>query len=260
MAGRKWMLIAGLGLLVLMLVALAIFFILLENKPPIATVAVTEKGGLVNLAPEGSPIPPGPAEPTYPPASPTTLPTFPAATATKPSFPTTTAIPITTRSPETATPPTTSTLQSIIPWKIKIPAISIDTYVERVGVTKEGLMDIPKNIWNTAWFGNGGFKPGELGNAVIAGHLDAPGTKAVFWDLDKLKPQDKVYVINREGHQLTFEVRNSQAFALDNAPLTTVFGPAQTSNLNLITCNGAFDRASRSYNKRLVVFTKLTQG
>jgi LPXTG-site transpeptidase (sortase) family protein len=154
----------------------------------------------------------------------------------------------------TATPQPT---HSIIPVKIKIPAINVDTFVERVGLTKDGLMDVPKNIWNTGWFGNGGYRPGDPGNAVIAGHLDAPGTKAVFWDLDKLKAGDKVILTDQAGKQLTFEVVDKQVYPYNDAPLQQIFGPSPQAQLNLITCGGTFDRASQNYNTRLVVYTRL---
>jgi LPXTG-site transpeptidase (sortase) family protein len=144
-----------------------------------------------------------------------------------------------------------------VPRKIRIPAIKVDTFVEQVGITAEGNMDVPKNIWNTAWLRDGGYRPGQAGNAVIAGHLDAPGTAAVFWDLDKLKLGDKLYITDAAGKELTFQVVDRQFYPYNNAPLVKIFGPSTEPRLNLITCGGVFDRASHSYDQRLIVFTKL---
>jgi LPXTG-site transpeptidase (sortase) family protein len=215
-----------------------------ENSQP--TSVAVEKGGLINLAPEANatPQPTGPVEPTLAPTLPPSPTPLPSKAPTIPATPAATATPV----PQT---------RGIIPRKIRIPAIKIDTFVEWVGVAKDGTMDVPKNIWNTAWFGDGGFRPGDPGNAVIAGHLDAPGTKAIFWDLDKLKPGDKIFLNDADNRELVFEVLNSQAYPLDNAPLALIFGPSSEAHLNLITCNGTFDKTSRNYNKRLIVFTRL---
>ncbi|MDP1709741.1 MAG: class F sortase, partial [Candidatus Komeilibacteria bacterium] len=57
-----------------------------------------------------------------------------------------------------------------LPLRLKIPEINVDSVVEYVALTPDGAMDIPKNIGDVAWF-NLGPRPGESGNAVIAGHF-----------------------------------------------------------------------------------------
>lgn len=225
------------------------------NLPPVDNTS-NSKGGLIYLSPE--PVvtgrPSGPAVPTPMPSSDTQGGLAQASLAVSPSqtYPGSDLVaptPVFTTSPVLP--------RFIIPYKIKIPSISIDTFVERVGVASDGSMDTPKNIWNTAWFGNGGYKPGERGNAVIAGHLDAPGTKAIFWDLDKIKPGAQIYLSDTGGRELTFEVTSLKDYLVAEAPLAQIFGPSTEPHLNLITCSGVFSRASHLYNKRLVVFTKL---
>jgi sortase A len=50
---------------------------------------------------------------------------------------------------------------------------------------------------------------------------------------------------------------DKQVYPYNDAPLQQIFGPSPQAHLNLITCGGTFDRASRNYNKRLVVYTRL---
>jgi len=50
-------------------------------------------------------------------------------------------------------------------------------------------------------------------------------------------------------------ITGSEYYTPDNAPLQDIFGAATTLNLNLITCGGTFDPATRHYDQRLVVFT-----
>ena len=48
--------------------------------------------------------------------------------------------------------------------------------------------------WDTAWFAPG-VRPGQPGNAVIAGHVDYAGIgPVVFWNLRTLTPGAEVWV------------------------------------------------------------------
>jgi LPXTG-site transpeptidase (sortase) family protein len=254
---RKGFIAIGAGLIGVIVLAVAVILVVSAAIPP-ATAGFEKGAQLTQLPAPATPLPTGPTEPTpAPPSAAAAVPAPPGTTArqaTAATFPAAAAslAPVTTAA--TANP---QPANYIIPVKIKIPAIKVDTFVERVGLTKDGLMDVPKNIWNTAWFGNGGYRPGDPGNAVIAGHLDAPGTKAVFWDLDKLKAGDKVILTGQAGKQLTFEVVDKQVYPYNDAPLQQIFGASSEAHLNLITCGGTFDRASQNYNKRLVVYTRL---
>ena len=144
----------------------------------------------------------------------------------------------------------------ITPYRIRIPALGIDTVVEPVGVTATGLMEVPGNLWDTAWLQTG-VKPGALGQAVIDGHLDSVKGSAVFSDLHRLHPGDRIYVSDAAGAELTFTVSALQEAPLDGFPSLRVFGPAKGRFLNLITCAGHFDPTRRTYDHRLVVFTQL---
>jgi sortase (surface protein transpeptidase) len=166
--------------------------------------------------------------------------------------------PISTVKPEIGT--LASTLHPangpITPYRIRIPALGIDTLVEPVGTTASGLMDVPGNLWNTAWLRTG-VKPGATGQAVIDGHLDSVKGSAIFSDLHQLHPGDRIYVSDADGRELTFSVNALEVLPLDGFPTLRVFGPAHGRLLNLITCAGHFDLARRTYDHRLVVFAEL---
>ncbi len=166
--------------------------------------------------------------------------------------------PVPTKAPPANIPPvTTGTVPRNVglPVRVIIPSIGVDAAVEQVGVTADGVMDTPANPWNTAWYAPG-VKPGQLGNAAIAGHVDYHGIgPVVFWDLNKLAVGAEVLVVTDAGQTLRFVVRGSEYYTDDNAPLLDIFGPANTVDLNLITCGGTFDPTTRHYDQRLVVFT-----
>lgn len=139
--------------------------------------------------------------------------------------------------------------------RILIPRIGVDATIEPVGVDADGNMDVPSDPWNTAWFAPG-TRPGQLGNAAIAGHVDYRGIgPVVFWDLNQLAPGDEVLIVTDNGLTLRFVVLGAANYSPSNAPLVEIFGPAGTPNLNLITCAGSFNRTTGQYDQRLVVYT-----
>jgi len=144
----------------------------------------------------------------------------------------------------------------VVPVRLRIPALGIDTNIEALGLQSSGAMDVPSNIWNAGWLSSGP-KPGEAGNAVIAGHRDSVKGEAVFWSLENLSPGDKVYVSDSTGNELTFVVTEVASYPLESTPLERVFGVSDQSQLNLITCYGDFVKDQHTYNKRLVVYTRL---
>ncbi len=143
-----------------------------------------------------------------------------------------------------------------IPVRLKIPKINVDATIQQVGVTSQGAMAVPTNTVDVGWF-NLGPHPGEQGSAVIAGHFDDKhGEAGVFSDLDKLKKGDKIYVEDDTEAFLTFVVQESRTYNPGYAD--DVFGQGNGVHLNLITCDGVWDTARKSYSKRLVVFTDMT--
>jgi sortase A len=153
-----------------------------------------------------------------------------------------------------ATTPPAVTIQN--PSRVRIPSLGVNAPVESVGLDEGGRMDVPKDYDNVGWY-NRGFKPGEIGSAVVAGHLDSPTGAAVFYRLEQLGPGDEVIVEGSDGSSLTFVVETSRQYADASFPINQVFDTADTVRLNLITCDGIFNRSSRLYSHRLVVYTVL---
>jgi sortase A len=145
----------------------------------------------------------------------------------------------------------------IVPIRIVIPAISVDAHVEHVGVGSNGHMQVPRRYENTAWYARG-FFPGEAGSAVIAGHIDnSLGRAGVFISLEDLEVGDDIFVYDEQGNNLHFKVESYERYHYLQAPLDRIFGPRDESYLNLITCVGEWLTSARSYEERLVVYTRL---
>ncbi len=142
------------------------------------------------------------------------------------------------------------------PVRLQIPAIGVDAVVEEVGEDAVGRMDTPTRVEDVAWY-ESGVAPGEIGNAVMAGHLDrADGRPAVFWSLGKLRPGDEILVTDAGGAEYRFQVTQVAVYPYDEAPLAEIFGFSLRSRLNLITCRGRWDRKQGTYQERLVVFSE----
>ena len=144
----------------------------------------------------------------------------------------------------------------VTPYRLRILALSIDTRIEAVDVTARRMMDVPSNIWDAAWL-RSGVKPGAPGQAVIDGHLDSVAGSAVFGELSRLHPGDRIFVSDQDGNELNFRITALRVEPLDGFPTLRVFGPSQRRLLNLITCAGRYDAARRTYDHRLVVFAEL---
>lgn len=136
--------------------------------------------------------------------------------------------------------------------RLKIPKIHVDANIESVGLTANGAMDVSKGPSNAAWF-EPGPRPGEIGSAVLAGHY---GWKAgsVFDNLHKLRKGDRLHIEDDKGRITSFIVRKIRRYSPE-ANASAVFRSNDgKSHLNLITCEGVWNKTSRSYSKRLVVF------
>ncbi len=171
----------------------------------------------------------------------------------------------TATSTATSLPTPTATPYPLPAW-ISSPKARIDASVTQVGADAQGVMLAPEGpnsdpVWFTTFWWEYGAKPGEIGNAVIAGHLDRKdGSPAVFWWLRLLRVGDSVYIRDAMGATLHFVVMDVETYLNptggQNDPiLQRIFGPATTANLNLITCTG--DWTGKEYNKKLVVYTTL---
>ncbi len=142
------------------------------------------------------------------------------------------------------------------PNQLIIPALDIVAHVESVGAYRTGRMRSPSNFFNVAWYQEGP-RPGEAGNAVIAGHLDnALGLSGVFKDLDKLLPGDDVYVATLSGEEQHFKVVRIAEYHYTEVPINELFGTQEGINLNLVTCAGIWIKREKTYDRRLVVYTQ----
>ncbi len=144
------------------------------------------------------------------------------------------------------------------PIRLVIEDLGIKSEVEHVGLTENKAMDVPKEKLNVAWYELGA-KPGEVGSAVITGHFDWYDGPAVFFNLDKLEPGDEIEVVAREDEVLRFLVTEKTFYTNEDFPIDLVFARKDKKRLNLITCDGVFNRQTNEYDEKLVIFSELIE-
>jgi sortase (surface protein transpeptidase) len=127
-----------------------------------------------------------------------------------------------------------------------------------LGLEDDGSLEVPPEGFPAGWFTESP-TPGELGPAIIAGHVDWGGDPGVFYDLRQLVPGDEVTVSRQDGSTAVFRVTRVDRYPKDDFPTELVYGNIDHAGLRLITCGGSFDAQARSYVDNIVAFAELVR-
>jgi Sortase domain len=142
------------------------------------------------------------------------------------------------------------------PVRVRIAAIGVNAPLIALGLDANRALEVPERFDVAGWW-SGGYRPGEPGPAVIAGHVDSKTGPAVFYRLGKLKRGDAVTVERRDGSAVRFTVREVGHYAKTAFPTKRVYGPTPRPTLRLITCSGDFDRSTGHYVDNTVVYAEI---
>lgn len=138
------------------------------------------------------------------------------------------------------------------PTRLVIPKIGVDTNILAMGLTTAGDMESPRTNEDSGWYKYGP-RPGNIGSAVIAGHVGV-GSSAVFSRLALLVKGDIVSVTDDRGQSVSFVVREMRVYDHETES-SEVFDNSTGAYLNLITCSGDWNPERNTYAERLVIFT-----
>ena len=145
------------------------------------------------------------------------------------------------------------------PVTLTIPSIGVQAPLVTLGLTASGALQVPSSTAVAGWY-TGSPRPGAVGSAVIAGHIDSRAGPGVFFRLSQLRPNDRVYVRRADGTLAEFRVTAVRTYAKDHFPTLAVYGPAPDPELRLITCGGDFDPGTRACLSNVVVYAVGTDG
>jgi LPXTG-site transpeptidase (sortase) family protein len=110
----------------------------------------------------------------------------------------------------------------------------------------EGTWEVPPFVAGHAEFTAGA---GQLGNAVLLGHVTSISLGNVFEHLDRVRPGDLMYVAS-EDEEYTYQV--TEVLTVSRTDVS-VLQPWDAPGISLITCTGAWLPQIRDYAQRLVV-------
>ena len=141
-----------------------------------------------------------------------------------------------------------------VPVRIMIPSIAVDAVIEKVNLATDGSMAVPKDPLDAAWYALGP-RPGERGSAVIAGHVNWINDQTgVFADLHKVQLGDTILVRDDLGVTVSFVVRERRRYDAAADAKDIFSSDDGKAHLNIITCDGVWDKSTQQYSERLVVF------
>ena len=140
------------------------------------------------------------------------------------------------------------------PIRIRIPSIGVDSKLMKLGLLKDGSLQVPPSGFPAGWY-TGSPSPGEMGPSIIAGHVDWNGP-GVFYRLSQMQIGDQIKVGRVDGTSATFKVTRIAAFLKSKFPTQAVYGDLNYPGIRLITC-GDYDFKAHKYIRDTVVFGTL---
>ncbi|WLR55964.1 class F sortase [Mesobacillus subterraneus] len=141
--------------------------------------------------------------------------------------------------------------KGMVPINLTISSIGLDAKIIPVGLQEDGAMEVPEDVMEIGWYTKGA-RPGEKGNAVLAGHVDNYLGKGVFFDLENVSIGDEV-VLSDQGTSLRYKIVKIESYPYDDGPIEEIFGFTSQKRIQLITCTGWFNPLTKNHEERLVV-------
>lgn len=160
-------------------------------------------------------------------------------------------------SPTPAATPTapSASVEVAAPAAVQIPAVGARSTLIPLGLDADGRLIVPGTAEQAAWWQDSP-RPGQVGPAILTGHVDYGGQPGVFARLDELQVGDVVTVTLADGRALPFVVYRVQQIAKTAFPWAEVAGDTPGPELRLITCGGGFNRATGHYLDNIVVYAR----
>lgn len=162
-------------------------------------------------------------------------------------------------SPATQTPPSVQLgLPRSEPTTLDIPTIGVHSSLVTLGLNPDQTVQVPPvtTPMQAGWYEYGP-TPGEIGPAVILGHVDGNKHPGVFYRLHELSAGAEVRVTRTDGRTITFQVQRIQQTTKETFPTHTVYDDTTDAELRLITCGGAFNRTTHNYLDNIIIYATM---
>lgn len=141
------------------------------------------------------------------------------------------------------------------PLTLTIPALGIKTAVGTLGLQPDHQVMVPTSSHVVDWYIDGP-TPGQIGSAVILGHVDSYKGPGTFFYLKDLKSGNAITIKLADGDVVHFAVVKVVQYSKVAFPDRLVFGSHGFQSLELVTCGGTFDHETGHYESNIVVFSR----
>lgn len=109
------------------------------------------------------------------------------------------------------------------------------------------------NDYKAGWYDHSA-RPGAIGPAIIAGHINYSGHQGIFANLPDMRPGEHIYVGRADGTVAEFTVTKKVVTPKTDFPKGGVFAPTTAHELILISCGGGYDSLTHHYYDNVIVY------
>lgn len=150
------------------------------------------------------------------------------------------------------------TLARSLPTHIEIADIGVSADIIELGKNSDGSMETPGDYTHAGWYKYSP-TPGEIGPAIITGHVDNYLGPAVFFYLKDLRPGQLIDISRQDGSTAHFRVDDTKVFDQTDFPTDEVYGNIDYAGLRLITCGGLYNPLTNHYSHNTVVYASFVR-
>lgn len=145
------------------------------------------------------------------------------------------------------------------PRYLEIPKLGISkTRITKVGVDKRNMLDVPKNIDDTAWYAKSAQPGSGVGAVLIDGHNGGISRNGIFAKINTLEAGDQLAIERGDGKRFTYEVDDVRDMPLawvNKEGMKEMMKSVDPSKegLSLITCSGKWIPKDKVFDRRVLV-------
>jgi Sortase domain len=150
-----------------------------------------------------------------------------------------------------------------VPVRLDIPRVRLRADLIQVGLSAAEAVGVPPldQAQKAGWYDEGP-APGQIGAAVIDGHVDSNEIPAphqgAFYRLGLVGVGDTVDVTRADHMVAVYQVDQVQSVSKQEFPTDRVYSAVPFAALRLITCGGDFDYQAHSYLNNVIIYAHLT--
>lgn len=141
------------------------------------------------------------------------------------------------------------------PTRLALAGVSQGAAVERVETQADGVLDLPEDPGHVGWWEGGALAGEAYGTVVIAGHVDSAHQGLGFFARLLAVEVGQEVTLTGSGLRQRYRVRAVHDVPkADLAVATDPFSQDVRGRLVMVTCSGAFDRRTGSYEQNRLVY------